>query len=355
MSAQLEFDFLPLRIKKKVPLQISRGIRPDSENLFVRVRDNGLTGWGECVLGENSDLKSAKQMKISLSDFISKCTSWNTTQELNNICKEEYFPSFLHAGLDVALWDLWAKRSDLPLNQLLGLPIPTKATSFTIGINPLERVKELIPELLNRLKVDCLKVKLGSPNGIEFDQELFSSVVEASKPYSVKLRVDANGGWNVIEAKKMMLWLHKLSVEFVEQPLSPEHDDYLKELYVNRPLPIFLDESVDFASQVPTLASYIDGVNIKLMKCGGITEALNILSVAENYKLKTMIGCMSESSISIAAGASISGAIDFIDLDSCYNLDPDPAYGVDLVNGITTNRQIPGHGANLKKEYLVTT
>jgi L-alanine-DL-glutamate epimerase-like enolase superfamily enzyme len=84
------------------------------------------------------------------------------------------------------------------------------------------------------------------------------------------------------------------------------------------------------------------------MKCGGITEALKILNIATSHGLKTMIGCMSESSVSISAGASISGIIDYVDLDSHYNLDPDPSEGASMINGVTMNRSLPGHGAKLK-------
>ena len=100
---------------------------------------------------------------------------------------------------------------------------------------------------------------------------------------------------------------------------------------------------------------YVDGVNLKLMKCGGITEALRILNVARSHGLKTMIGCMSESSVSISAGASITGIIDFVDLDSHYNLDPDPSEGSKMVNGITMTSSRLGHGAKLKINNHVKT
>ena len=329
-------------------------MRKSSENLFVAVSNNETIGWGESVLGECSTLESADQMKDVLSGFIKDTFPWSTIDNLNSICRNYRLPAFLHAGLDIALWDLHARQSWLPLNQLLGIPYTNKPTSLTIGMHSKDILKELVPQLLNDFRVDALKIKLGSPHGIEADKEMFAIIVESIKGCPMKLRVDANGGWNISESKIMMQWLFKYGVEFVEQPLKPEDDGYLKELYNKRPLPIFLDESIDFAHQVPALANYIDGINIKLMKCGGITEALNIISASKNYRLKTMIGCMSESSIAIAAAAAISGAIDYIDLDSCYNLDPDPASGVKLINGITSNRQVAGHGANLKRKYLVT-
>ena len=124
----------------------------------------------------------------------------------------------------------------------------------------------------------------------------------------------------------------------------------MKFLFDGRPLPIFIDESCRFAEDVANHYQYVDGVNLKLMKCGGITEALRILNVAKSHGLKTMIGCMSESSVSISAGAAITGIIDYVDLDSHYNLDPDPSEGASMVNGVTMNSALAGHGAKLKTE-----
>jgi muconate cycloisomerase len=118
-------------------------------------------------------------------------------------------------------------------------------------------------------------------------------------------------------------------------------------LFDRRPLPIFVDESCKFANDIPGFANCVDGVNIKLMKCGGITEALHIAATAKAHSLETMIGCMGESSVSIAAGASIGALMDHIDLDSHLNLNPDPATGVDMINGVVTPRDVPGHGGFL--------
>jgi L-alanine-DL-glutamate epimerase-like enolase superfamily enzyme len=122
----------------------------------------------------------------------------------------------------------------------------------------------------------------------------------------------------------------------------------LKTLYSSRSLPIFVDESCRSSSDISKYHDSVDGVNLKLMKCGGITEGLRVLSTAKAFGLETMIGCMSESSISISAGASISGQIDHIDLDSHYNLNPDPSWGASMVKGITMPSNNHGHGAFLK-------
>ena len=112
-----------------------------------------------------------------------------------------------------------------------------------------------------------------------------------------------------------------------------------------------MDESCRFSNSIPSFAKYVDGVNMKLMKCGGITEAMRIIATARAHGLKTMIGCMSESSIAIAAAAALTGGIDHIDLDSHYNLAPDPAIGAPMVEGVTMPIEKPGHGAELKSEF----
>jgi len=215
-----------------------------------------------------------------------------------------------------------------------------------------ELVRERIPLLLDNIPARSLKVKLGSPKGIYVDMEMYNQVLESTAKYNVKLRVDANGGWNLEDAKIMIDWLSKRKCEYIEQPLAEGNEKDLKILHGNSPLPIFVDESCRFSSDIINYSDYVDGVNLKLMKCGGITEALRILSTAKALGLKTMIGCMSESSISISAGASISGQIDYIDLDSHYNLNPDPAIGAKMIQGITMPTLTLGHGAKPLNQNL---
>jgi muconate cycloisomerase len=259
------------------------------------------------------------------------------------------------AGLDIALWDWKAKKANMSLKDLLGLPSASVPTSITVGINPPEIVKERVELILKNPQVRALKIKLGSKEGIEYDKLIYSQVIESTKNKDIAIRVDANGGWTLAEAKLMMKWLSERKAEYIEQPLVEGDEDKLKFLFDARPLPIFIDESCRSAEDVANHYQYVDGVNLKLMKCGGITEALKILNVAKSHGLKTMIGCMSESSVSISAGASITGIIDYVDLDSHYNLDPDPSEGPSMVNGITMINSLPGHGAKLNTQSYVET
>jgi muconate cycloisomerase len=250
------------------------------------------------------------------------------------------------AAVDVALWDLRAKQGGLPLYRLLGLGRRAVPTSLTVGINPPEVVRERVPLLLAQ-GARALKIKLGAPEGLDADKAMFAAVLEAAAGSGAVLRVDANGGWSLEEARHMMAWLAERDVEYVEQPLVRGAEDQLPALFASRSLPIFVDESCRMSGDIPGFAHAVDGVNLKLMKCGGLTEALRIVATARAHGLATMIGCMGESSISIAAGAALSELFDYIDLDSHLNLAPDPATGAPLEGGRVPPGERPGHGGRL--------
>ena len=161
--------------------------------------------------------------------------------------------------------------------------------------------------------VKSLKIKLGYQK-TSADKIMYEQVVESTKDYNVKIRVDANGGWNVKDAKYMMQWLAERRVDYIEQPLKEGEENELEKFFTKIVLyPYILNGVCRFSENIPKFANHVDGVNMKLMKCGGITEALRIISTAKAHGLKTMIGCMSESSVSIAAAASLTGVIDHID------------------------------------------
>ena len=235
----------------------------------------------------------------------------------------------------------------MPLHRLLGLPRRAVPTSVTVGINPPEVTRERVTETLRKDGARCLKIKLGSPEGRDHDKAHFAAAAEAAAPFRVKLRVDANGGWTPGEAIMMDLWLAERGVDYVEQPLAEGMESELPAVFAARRLPIFLDESVKDGGSVPKIADRCDGVNLKLMKTGGVTEALRLVATARAHGLKTMIGCMSESSVAIAAGASLGALFDHIDLDSHLNLAPDPADGAPIVDGVVLPADRPGHGGRL--------
>ena len=345
---KMKISFHKVLLKKKFPLAISRGVKSENYNVFVKIEDEGIVAWGESSPGNSEGAGSAEEIISQLNRLVNIGIQNKSIYDLERISREIKISPCAYAGLDIALWDLKAKKAKLALHELLGLPLPKSMTSLTIGIMSPKLVKERIPVLFKNSSSKFLKVKLGSTAGLEADKAMYMQVLETSKNYGLKLRVDANGGWSTGDAKYMMDWLADKNCDYVEQPLVEGNEKDLKSLYQSRSLPIFVDESCRFSSDIQNYYDCIDGVNLKLMKCGGITEGLRILSTAKAFGLETMIGCMGESSISISAGASISGQIDHIDLDSHYNLDPDPSIGASMINGITMPRIAFGHGAFLK-------
>lgn len=334
-----------LELTKLYPLAISRGTMTTSENLFVTLSDGTHEGIGELSPATGSRW-TADRGEAQLREIHDRLPS-NPHDAWDALKRAEVDPPAM-AAYDVALWDLLAKRAGLPLVELLGLPRRSVPTSVTIGINPPEVTRDRVPDILRRTGAKALKIKLGSPDGREFDRAHFLAAKEASAAFAPSLRVDANGGWTPEEAIEMIAWLDEQGVEYVEQPLAEGREAELPRVFANRKLPIFLDESCRFSDSVPRLAGLCDGVNLKLMKCGGITEALRIVATARAHGLKTMIGCMSESSVAIAAGASIAVLFDHVDLDSHLNLNPDVADGAPIEEGVVLPAERPGHGGRLR-------
>jgi L-alanine-DL-glutamate epimerase-like enolase superfamily enzyme len=342
----MQVNFKQIYLKKQFPLRISRGEITGSENLFVAVTDGAHTGWGEMAPGRSEGAETAKEGRHILEEFVANGLSGSIQDTWMGAREAGVAPCAL-AALDMALWDLKAKTAGMPLYAMLGLSRRGVVSSLTVGINPPDVVRERVPLLLAK-GARALKIKLGTPDGIEADKAMFAAVMEAADGSGAVLRVDANGGWSLRDARHMMGWLADRGVEYIEQPLVRGAEDQLPSLFKNRALPIFVDESCRTSGDIPGFADCVDGVNLKLMKAGGITESLRIVATARAFGLKTMIGCMGESSVSIAAGASIGALFDYIDLDSHLNLDPDPAEGAPFSDGVTLPADRPGHGGVLR-------
>ncbi len=345
----MDLAFQRIQLTKRYPLTISRGTQATSENLFVTLRryaGDETYGLGELAPATSSNW-DAERGESQLRDLAHAGIPDNPF-DLDRAMREREIDPPARAALDVALWDLLAKEAAMPLFRLLGLPRRAAPTSVTAGLNPVEVTRERVPELLARTGAKYLKVKLGSPDGLDHDQAHLEACRETAAPFQAKLRVDANGGWTLAQAKQMLPWLAERGVEYVEQPLPQGQEADLKHLRHLQVLPIFVDESVRDNGDIPPIAEGIDGVNLKLMKSGGITEALRIVATARAFGLQTMIGCMSESSVAIAAGASLGALFDHIDLDSHLNLNPDPAEGAPIEAGVVLPADRPGHGAILR-------
>ncbi len=341
----MKVEFRTVYLKKRFPLRISRGEITGGENLFVSVTRGTTIGWGEMAPGSSEGAATASEGQAMLEKFCADGlpASIHETWEAGRAAG--IAPCAL-AALDMALWDLLAKEAGLPLYRILGLERRAVVSSLTVGINPSDVVRTRVPLLLAQ-GARALKIKLGTPEGIAADKAMFSAVHETATGSGAVLRVDANGGWSLDDARHMMGWLADRGVEYIEQPLVRGAEDQLPNLFKDRALPIFVDESCRMSSDIPGFAHCVDGVNLKLMKCGGITEALRIVATARAHGLQTMIGCMGESAVSIAAGASLGPLFDYIDLDSHLNLDPDPATGAPFEEGVTLPADRPGHGGYL--------
>lgn len=314
-------------LQKRFPLTISRGTTGASNNLFVRFEADGAVGWGEGAPGTGHGEDFAAQAVADLLKFADGELRADSPEEIAVVwrrAREVGLAAPTIAALDMALWDALARTRGEPLYRTLGLSPDQVPSSVTVGINPPDMVANRAAEVLERTGAKALKVKLGSPSGREHDRAIYEAAAGPARQHAAKLRVDANGGWTVDEAREMMRWLAERACDYVEQPLPRGAEADLPTLYIDRPLPIFADESCHFPEDVEDLAGMVDGVNVKLMKCGGITGAVALVRRARELGLSTMIGCMSESSLAISAGAAMGALFDHIDLDSNLNLVDEP-------------------------------
>ena len=161
-----------------------------------------------------------------------------------------------------------------------------------------------------------------------------------------KLSIDANGGWNLEDAIEMSHWLADLGVEYLEQPLARGDEERLEKLKQDSPLPIFADESCFTSRDIPGLVNRVDGINIKLMKAGGLTEAMRMIHTARAHDLQVMFGCYSDTVLANSAAAQLSPLADYLDLDSHLNLIDDPFIGAGLINGRLIPSDAPGLGVD---------
>ncbi|MCH8273575.1 MAG: dipeptide epimerase [Armatimonadetes bacterium] len=338
-----------LTIRRRRALRISRGVSGTTENLFVEVRAGGIAGIGEAAPVGYRDPQDAESAEREIGAAAPSLASLQPCQmsAVEALLKEGGVRSAARAAINIACYDWLGKRAGLPVYRLLGLEPKAPPTSVTVGINTPEVVAEETARILAETGGRVLKVKLGGEGGIEADKERFLAA-RGAVPDGAALRVDANGAWGVSDAVLMIAWLAEQGCEYVEQPISHEADDELPHIYEKRRLPILLDESVWTAHDAARLGRLCDGVNVKLMKCGGISEALRIVHTVKAMGLKTMIGCFGESSLAISAGAAISALFDYVDLDSHLNLDPDPAEGAEMVDGGPRPRDLPGIGVRMR-------
>lgn len=328
----------------QLPLQheftISRGSINFQNSLVVELEEDGVSGFGEVT--ENSFYGHTID---ALSDALNGAPDLLTAYQ--NGAPEEVWPvaksrlqnMFALSAIDMAAHDLAARKAGKPLFEHWGLAwrdVPD--SSYTIGIDTIET---MVAKLNERPGWSVYKIKLGAKDDL--------AIVRALREQTdATFRVDANCGWTADQAIEYSEILADLGVEFIEQPLPLEasaHDR--REVYKHSALPIIADENCQVEEDVARCEGFFHGVNVKLCKCGGLTAGLRMLRMARRIGLRTMVGCMIESSIGISAAAHLAPLLDYADLDGAVLLKEDPAAGVIIDQGRIILNGEPGGGARL--------
>ncbi|MBD2578753.1 dipeptide epimerase [Oscillatoria sp. FACHB-1406] len=343
----MELLFEPFTVRKRFPLTISRGTTAENTNLWLRAREDGIEGWGEAspFSVRQGVLPSTAALVEEVNAIAPLLASYHPLQhqDIEEQLHRERVSSATRAAIDTALHDWLGKRANLPLWKLWGLNrdriVPI---SVTIGISSPEAARQRVRQWQDFMGAKILKIKLGSPEGLERDRAMFLAVRDEAP--DAELTVDANGGWTLAEALQMSEWLAEWGVKYLEQPLPVGAEAQLSELLATSPLPIFVDESCFHCQDIPHLAHCTSGVNLKLMKTGGLSETLRAIHTAKACGLQLMYGCYSDSSLANTAMSHLSPLADFLDLDSHLNLLDDPFIGAQLQDGRLVPNDLPGLG-----------
>jgi L-alanine-DL-glutamate epimerase-like enolase superfamily enzyme len=337
-------------VHKKFPLQISRGTTAQTTNIWLRIQEDGVEGWGEAspFSLEAGIKKDTEQLVEELHQIAPTLEAYHPLerQKIEEILQQVQLSSSVRAAIDMALHDWLGKKVGLPLWRLWGLdPSRIVPISVTVGINSPAGARQRVRDWQQMMAVKILKVKLGNPEGIEADRAMLLAVREQAP--TAKFTVDANGGWSLDDAIRMCQWLKTQQVEYVEQPLPVGEESKLAMLSDASPLPIFVDESCRTSRDIPRLADSVKGINIKIMKAGGLSEAIRMIHIARACGLQIMFGCYSDSSLANTAMSHLAPLADYLDLDSHLNLIDDPFRGANLTEG----RLLPSDRPGLGVEY----
>ena len=327
MSLTLQVDALELPLKHA--FTIARSTEATAKTAVIRLHGRGIEGLGETAPSKRYD----ETVETVRAGYAAHTLASDDPYRL-----EELLAGWTPAqrcGLDIALHDWIGKDLGRPLWQLLGLdPAKTPLTSFTIGIDTIDVMVAKTREVGTH---PVIKVKLGKGNEIE-------TIAAIRAIYTGAIRVDANEGWTPESSVAMLAELAKYDLEFCEQPIpagSPEKLRYIRE---RSSIPIVTDEDSIDARDLPKLIGCVDGINIKLVKCGGIRAALEMVHVARALGFKIMLGCMLESQILTTAAAQLSPLVDWADLDGPFLTASDPFTGITYENGKIVLPVGPGLG-----------
>ena len=324
----------------KTPFQTALRRVEFLEDLVVIIHtDSGLKGYGE---GAPTPVITGETMG-TMQAVIDYLTPFLIGREIEDF--ESLIDSVQHrilknttakSALEIALYDLKAKSQNLPLYQMLGGVQKEFETDITISLGETER---MVSDALSAIALGytILKIKVG--DGVQKDIERIKAISEAAGKYMV-LRLDANQGWTAKESVEILLALEKedIALELVEQPVKADDIEGLRYIKDRVQTPLLADESVFTLSDARRLLDLeaVDLINIKLAKCGGISNALKLADIADEYGVKCMLGCMLEGPISVGAGVHVASAkasvITMLDLDAVSLCQNNPVTGGVIFN-----------------------
>jgi L-alanine-DL-glutamate epimerase-like enolase superfamily enzyme len=336
----MKLEYKPFDLKLTTPFRISRHVQYIAENVLTQITYQGVTGLGEAAPSEHyGEYRETVLAALALYANELGDDPFAIEDILNRIERKLRLNPSARAAIDIALYDLVGKLLHIPVYKLLGLnAAKTPQTSFTIGIDTPEN---MATKALAAREYPILKIKVGTKNDV-------ANLKAIRQVSNATIRVDANTAWSAKEAIRNINMLAEYNIEFVEQPVSPYDLDGLKLIRQHVKLPIITDETSITVEDIPRLAGYVDGINIKLVKCGGIRHALKMIHVARAHNLKIMLGCMIESAIGITAAAHLSPLVDYADLDGNLLVDDDPFTGVKVEKGKLILPEGPGLGVTAK-------
>lgn len=313
----------PITLYLKEAFTISRGAYTERRALIVELSAAGKTGYGEA--SEHSyygiDRDEMWRQAQSLVPAIESYSFDNPTNFWRYLRPHVGNNTFLQCAIDNAAHDLYGKICRQPAHQVWGLqPRNLIKTSFTLSIEPIEKMVAKIQST----HFDIYKIKLGTPDDM--------AILRALRQHTdAVLRIDANCAWTAADTIRFSHEMKDLGVEFIEQPLPADDWDGMKEVYQHSALPVIADEACINEASITQCAKHFHGVNIKLMKCGGLTPALRMIEEAKERNLKTMVGCMVESSVGCSAIAQLLPLLDYVDMDGALLLADDSATGAEVL------------------------
>jgi len=313
------------------------------DTILVKLTRDGVTGLGEGapIVRYREDAEGGRKAIESIRPLLQLADPWRFEKLMGQVARRIDGHFAAKAAIDIATLDWVGKKLEVPLYRLLGLdPSDAPITSFSIGIDTPEMTRQKIQEAE---EFPVLKIKVG----LNSDEATLQAVRAVTRK---PLRVDANEGWkDRDEAVQKIQWLESQGVQLIEQPMPAEMLEEARWVRDRVHIPIFADEAATSAVAIHQLVDAYDGVNVKLDKCGGIQESLRMIHVAKALGMKTMLGCMVSSSISVTAAAHLSPLVDYADLDGNLLLANDPYRGVAVQEGKLVLPDGPGLGVGPRK------